>query len=81
VTKSRLAATVDGRRLEPAQARALWERFSAYMQTHRGDFGGFARAEGYAHAAVSAAGGVAMLTLESAATSRQLRRDRKSSTS
>jgi hypothetical protein len=28
--------------------RALWQRFSAWMEEHRGDLAGFARSEGFA---------------------------------
>lgn len=45
------------------EARALWQRFSAYMDEHRNDFDGFARSEGFAFASVGAQGGRATLTL------------------
>jgi hypothetical protein len=45
---SGLAAFVDGVSLPEPEARALWERFSLYMDAHKGDLGGFARAEGFA---------------------------------
>jgi hypothetical protein len=44
---SRLAVTVDGAPLPDGDARALWERFSAWMEEHKGDLGGFAKAEGF----------------------------------
>ena len=44
----RLGAILDGQPLPEADARALWERFSAYMDEHMGDLRGFATAEGYA---------------------------------
>lgn len=31
-----------------ADARAFWERFSAWMEDHRGDLAGFASSEGFA---------------------------------
>ncbi len=31
-----------------ADARAFWQRFSAYMDEHKGDLAGFATAEGFA---------------------------------
>lgn len=43
-----LAVLVDGTRLPPDEARAFWSRFSAYMEEHKGDLGGFAKAEGFA---------------------------------
>jgi hypothetical protein len=44
----RLAAFVDGTLLPEEEARALWGRFSAHMDAHKGDLAGFARAEGFA---------------------------------
>jgi len=46
--KRRLLVRVDGELLADEEARLLWERFSAHMETNRGDLGGFAAAEGYA---------------------------------
>jgi len=43
-----LSVVVDGVALPEADARAFWERFSAYMDAHRGDLAGFARVEGFA---------------------------------
>jgi hypothetical protein len=43
-----LRVEVDGVPLPEEQARALWTRFSAHMETHRGDLRGFAANEGYA---------------------------------
>lgn len=56
--KPRLAVTVDGQPLPEAEARAFWERFSAHMETHKGDLQGFAKAEGLAsvHPALGAQG-------------------------
>lgn len=42
-----LAVEVNGTPMAESEARALWERFSAWMEDHRGDFVGFARAEGF----------------------------------
>ena len=39
---------VDGAVLPEAEAIALWDRFSAWMEEHRGDLKGFAAQEGYA---------------------------------
>ena len=60
---SQLTVIVDGRRVPEDEARALWMRFSAHMDAHRGDFEGFAAAEGYASAAVAVAGGTPTLSL------------------
>jgi hypothetical protein len=43
-----LAVLVDGAPMPDDAARGLWERFSAWMEEHRGDLLGFARQEGYA---------------------------------
>jgi hypothetical protein len=43
-----LAVTIDGTPLPEAEARAFWARFSAWMEAHPGDLGGFARSEGLA---------------------------------
>lgn len=45
---ARLAVLVDGAPLAEVEARAFWERFSAYLEEHRGDLAGFAKAEGFA---------------------------------
>lgn len=45
---SALKVLVDGVALPEAEARALWSRFSAHMEAHRGDLEGFAKAEGFA---------------------------------
>lgn len=44
----RLAVLVDGAPMEATEALAFWERFSAWMEEHRGDLAGFAAQEGYA---------------------------------
>lgn len=43
-----LAVYVDGQALPEEEARALWQRFSDWMEEHRGDLAGFAAKEGYA---------------------------------
>ena len=43
-----LAVLVDGAPLPEAEAIALWDRFSAWMEEHRGDLKGFAAQEGFA---------------------------------
>ena len=42
----RLAAIVDGELLPEEDARALWERFSAYMDEHKGDLRGLREGRG-----------------------------------
>jgi hypothetical protein len=39
---------VDGKPLLDDTAAALWRRFSAWMEAHAGDLGGFAASEGFA---------------------------------
>ena len=43
-----LAVYVDGEEMPDADARALWQRFSEWMECHRGDLAGFAAKEGFA---------------------------------
>ena len=43
-----LRVLIDGVPLAEPDSRALWQRFSAWMEEHAGDLGGFARAEGFA---------------------------------
>jgi hypothetical protein len=43
-----LAVWVDGAALPDDEARAFWQRFSAWMEAHRGDLAGFAALEGFA---------------------------------
>lgn len=59
-----LAVTVDGEPMEEGAARAFWERFSAHMETHKGDLAGFAKAEGFAsvHPSVGATGPVLIVS-------------------
>jgi hypothetical protein len=42
-----LAVLVDGTPMPDAEAHALWERFSDWMEEHRGDLAGFAAKEGF----------------------------------
>jgi hypothetical protein len=44
----RLAVLVDGAPLPEDEAVALWDRFSLWMEEHRGDLAGFATQEGFA---------------------------------
>jgi hypothetical protein len=43
-----LIVLVDGTALPEPESRSLWQRFSAWMEEHKGDLAGFARAEGFA---------------------------------
>lgn len=43
-----LAVFVDGSPMPEAEARPFWERFSTWMEEHRGDLAGFAAKEGFA---------------------------------
>ena len=45
--RSNLGVLVDGVALPDDEARALWERFSDWMEEHRGDLAGFATREGF----------------------------------
>jgi hypothetical protein len=45
---SALGVLIDGAPLPDDEARAFWKRFSDWMEEHRGDLAGFARAEGFA---------------------------------
>jgi hypothetical protein len=57
----RLAVLVDGAPLAEEDARAFWKRFSAYLEEHRGDLAGFAKAEGFASVHPETRGGVPTL--------------------
>lgn len=46
--EKRLGVLVDGKPLPEAEAHALWDRFSTWMEDHRGDLAGFAATEGFA---------------------------------
>lgn len=43
-----LAVLVDDVPMGEEEARAFWQRFSDWMEEHKGDLLGFARAEGFA---------------------------------
>jgi hypothetical protein len=53
VSSPQLVAIVDGQRLAPDDARAIWQRFSVHMDENEGDFDGFAATEGFRYARVS----------------------------
>jgi hypothetical protein len=42
-----LVVVVDGVPMPDEDARAFWQRFSEWMEEHRGDLGGFAVREGF----------------------------------
>ena len=44
----RLGVLVDGAPMPEAEALSFWERFSDWMEEHRGDLAGFAAKEGFA---------------------------------
>ncbi len=61
MSAARLAGFVDGVPLPEEEARALWARFSAHMDSHKGDLAGFARAEGFASVHPESRSGQAVL--------------------
>ncbi len=58
-----LAVKIDGIALPEAEAKAMWERFSAWMEEHRGDLAGFARQEGFTSVHPGVEGGQPVLLL------------------
>jgi hypothetical protein len=56
-----LRVLVDGVPLPDEEARAMWHRFSAWMEEHVGDLAGFARAEGFASVHPEMHGGLPVL--------------------
>jgi hypothetical protein len=56
-----LLVRIDGALLSEKDARDLWSRFSAYMEEHRGDLGGFAKQEGFLSIRPSFEDGAAIL--------------------
>ena len=65
-----LAVLVDGEPLAEAEARAFCARFSAHMETNRGDLAGFAKAEGFASVHPETRGGRAVLVASRSAPQR-----------
>jgi hypothetical protein len=57
----KLRVVVDGEPMSENEARAFWARFSAHMEAHRGDLGGFAQAEGLASVHPEVQGGTPVL--------------------
>jgi hypothetical protein len=58
---SRLGVVIDGEPVPDELAREVWERFSDYMEDHKGDLGGFAQAEGFLSVHPRSDGGRAVL--------------------
>ena len=46
--RKKLGVLVDGTPLPEDEAYAIWDRFSLWMEDHRGDLAGFAVQEGFA---------------------------------
>jgi hypothetical protein len=65
-----LSVVVDGAPMPAEDARALWARFSAYMESHHGDLAGFAAAEGFASIHPEVRGGKPVLVASRAAAQR-----------
>jgi hypothetical protein len=65
-TKRRLDVLVDGKPIPEAEALGLWERFSLWMDEHRGDLQGFAAREGFKSVHPGVSGGNAVLNVSSA---------------
>jgi hypothetical protein len=61
-----LAVLIDGVALPEDEARGMWERFSAWMEEHRGDLAGFAKQDGFAsvHPGVQSGKPVLLLSRE-----------------
>jgi hypothetical protein len=64
-TKARLAVEIDGKRLSDDEARAVWQRFSEFMDASNGDFAAFAKDEGVALVATRTVNGQAILMVTS----------------
>jgi hypothetical protein len=65
-----LSVEIDGRPAPPEDAAALWKRFSAWMDAHKGDLAGFAREEGFASVHPELRGGAPVLVVSRTATQR-----------
>jgi hypothetical protein len=65
-----LRAFLDAAPLSEPEARALWQRFSAWMEEHAGDLAGFARAEGFASVHPELHGGEPVLVVSKTAPQR-----------
>ena len=56
-----LKVIVDGVALPDQEARAFWQRFSAHMESNKGDLAGFAKSEGLSSVVPETGGGGAVL--------------------
>jgi hypothetical protein len=65
-----LRVLLDDTPLAEPDARALWQRFSAWMETHEGDLAGFARAEGFSSVHPEIRGGEPVLVASRTAAQR-----------
>jgi hypothetical protein len=65
-----LRVLVDGAPLPEAQARAFWERFSAWLDAHKGDLSGFAASEGFTSVHPETRGGEPVLVASKTAPQR-----------
>ncbi len=65
-----MKVTVDGVALPAAEARALWTRFSAWMEENKGDLAGFAGNEGFASGHPGVDGGKPILRASKSAPQR-----------
>lgn len=73
MTSSNLRVLIDGTALPDEEARAVWQRFSDWMEEHRGDLGGFAKAEGFASVHPSVADGRPILVISRTAAQKPYR--------
>jgi len=60
---SRLAVSMDASPLTDDAARTLWVEFSAYMDSHEGDFDGYAKLKGWASVKTEHRAGRAVLVV------------------
>jgi hypothetical protein len=58
-----LRVLIDGSAMPEDQGRAFWGRFSAWMEEHKGDLAGFAKAEGFASVQPELHGGEPVLVV------------------
>jgi hypothetical protein len=65
-----LRVLLDGTPLAEPEARALWQRFSAWMEGHPSDLAGFAQAEGFASVHPELHGGEPVLVVSRSAPQR-----------
>jgi hypothetical protein len=72
-----LSVIIDGESLPEAEGRAFWARFSAWMDAHPGDLGGFARSEGLASVQPEMHGGTPVLACSRTAPQRPYKTAKK----